>query len=63
MFGERHGLVSRLRGILFWSLYIVGFVVSTALLRAAVDTFGLRPLISIDLRPFGQSVAGLIASR
>jgi len=46
---------SRLRGALFWALYILGTVIAVLIVGSIVNWFGLRPLLSLDLRPLANS--------
>lgn len=47
--GERHSLMSRARGVVFYALYLVGSVVSILLLSSIVRWMGIKPVIDFDL--------------
>jgi len=52
---SRHSVSSRLRGVCFWMLYVIGFVVATVILQATMGILSLRPPVTLDLRPFAHS--------
>jgi sterol desaturase/sphingolipid hydroxylase (fatty acid hydroxylase superfamily) len=52
---EQQGPWSRVRGALFWALYILGTVIAVVIVGAIVNSFGLHPLLSLDLRPLANS--------
>jgi len=52
---ERQGLVSRLRGLLFWMFYLAGLAIAASLVRQVATIFELKPLLTFDLRSFARS--------
>jgi sterol desaturase/sphingolipid hydroxylase (fatty acid hydroxylase superfamily) len=53
---------SRVRGALFWAMYILGTVIAVVLVGFLVSSLGLRPLLSLDLRPLANSENVLAAA-
>lgn len=58
---SRYSLISRVRGAVFWAVYIVTTGVSVILFRRLWSTLGIAPLFHVDLRFLSSSEFGVLA--
>jgi len=57
---EKQNHWTRLRGIFFWAFYVAGVVIAAAITNNVAPHLGLKPLLSVDLRPL-ESLGGWVA--
>ena len=58
--GERQGISNRIRGALFFAIFLAAYAIALVSAQTLVKLAGLRPLITVDFGSFGAGAGWLL---